>query len=176
MTETKDFVTVAKIAGPFGLKGEVRVKTNAPFFIEHILEAKQFYIAGGKKTLTPTDVRELKDGFAFSFKEVPDRTAAERLPRDFLLLSRDTFPLSEGLEIVFEDDILNFDVLHAGKRIGSVTGFHDYGAAPVIEVTREDQNEGMFPLIEENIEAIDPETRVIEITEAAMSCLRQYEK
>lgn len=153
--ENKDYVTVGKIAGAFGVKGEVRVKTNNPAYLDYLEAAEKFHLKNHPFILTPLSCRRLNDGIAFKFKEAPDRNAADALPRDFILLPRSAFPPPDEEDGFLTRDILGFAVLFENEKIGEIINCYDFGAAPVFEMKTETGQEFMFPYLETTVEKID---------------------
>jgi len=136
MSDSKK-ILVGKIVAPQGIRGEVRVQTY---------------------TASPDDFRKLdviSDRFASSdFKFVRllnptssviiaringinDRNSAETLRNTELFISRDALPDTKNGEY-YQADLIGFDVMRAGKKIGVVDGFQNFGAGDIIELDNGD--------------------------------------
>ena len=132
MADSKN-ILVGKIVAPQGIRGEVRVQTF---------------------TARPDDFRKLEiisDRFAssdFNFvrllnptsnviiariRGVDDRNAAETLRNTELFVSRDALPAAGNGEY-YQADLIGFDVMRDGKKIGIVDGFQNFGAGDIIEL------------------------------------------
>ena len=125
-------ILVGKIVAFQGVRGDVRVQTY---------------------TATPADFRDLKilsDKFAtedFKFvRAVPntnviiahingfeDRTSAEVLRGTELFINRDALPDAKDGEY-YQTDLIGFDVVRDGKKIGTVDCFQNFGAGDIIEL------------------------------------------
>ena len=123
---------VGKIVAFQGVRGDVRVQTY---------------------TATPADFRDLKilsDKFAtedFKFiRALPntnviiahirgfeDRTSAEVLRGTELFINRDALPDAKDGEY-YQTDLIGFDVVRDGKKIGAVDCFQNFGAGDIIEL------------------------------------------
>ncbi|MBR0212819.1 MAG: 16S rRNA processing protein RimM [Alphaproteobacteria bacterium] len=125
-------ILVGKIVAFQGVRGDVRVQTY---------------------TATPADFRDLKilsDKFAtedFKFvRALPntnviiahingfeDRTSAEVLRGTELFINRDALPDAKDGEY-YQTDLIGFDVVRDGKKIGTVDCFQNFGAGDIIEL------------------------------------------
>ena len=125
-------ILVGKIVAFQGVRGDVRVQTY---------------------TTAPSDFRDLKiisNKFAtkdFKFvRALPstnviiahingfeDRTSAEVLRGTELFVERDTLPETKDGEY-YQTDLIGFDVVRDGKKIGTVDGFQNFGAGDIVEL------------------------------------------
>ena len=125
-------ILVGKIVAFQGVRGDVRVQTY---------------------TATPADFCDLKilsDKFAtedFKFvRALPntnviiahingfeDRTSAEVLRGTELFINRDALPDAKDGEY-YQTDLIGFDVVRDGKKIGTVDCFQNFGAGDIIEL------------------------------------------
>ena len=135
MTDSKH-ILVGKIVAPQGIRGEVRVQTF---------------------TDTPVDFKKLKiksvrfnDGDFKFVRTVPnsnviiakisgtdDRNAAETLRGTELFIERDTLPDLKENEF-YQADLIGFEVVRNGQKIGIVDCFQNYGAGDIIELDNGD--------------------------------------
>lgn len=130
-------ILVGKIVAPQGIRGEVRVQTY---------------------TARPDDFRKLEiisDRFASSdfrfvrllnpnsnviiarINGINDRNAAETLRNTELFILRDTLPDVRDGEY-YQADLIGFDVIRDGNKIGVVDGFQNFGAGDIIEMDNGD--------------------------------------
>lgn len=129
-------ILVGKIVAFQGVRGDVRIQTY---------------------TATPSDFRDLKiisnkfstEDFKFvralpnsnviiaHIKGFEDRTSAEVLRGTELFIERDTLPTPKDGEY-YQSDLIGFDVIQAGKKIGIVDGFQNFGAGDIIELDNGD--------------------------------------
>ena len=135
MTDSKH-ILVGKIVAPQGIRGEVRVQTF---------------------TDTPVDFKKLKiksvrfnDGDFKFVRTVPnsnviiakisgidDRNAAETLRGMELFIERSALPDLKENEF-YQADLIGFDVVRNGTKIGVVDCFQNYGAGDIIELDNGD--------------------------------------
>lgn len=123
---------VGKIVAFQGVRGDVRIQTY---------------------TATPADFRDLKiisnkfttDDFRFvralpntnviiaHIRGFEDRTTAEVLRGTELFIERNTLPELKDDEY-YQFDLIGFDVVRDGKKIGVVDRFQNYGGGDIIEL------------------------------------------
>ena len=135
MTDSKH-ILVGKIVAPQGIRGEVRVQTL---------------------TDTPVDFKKLKiksvrfndDDFKFvrtvpnsnviiaKISGIDDRNAAETLRGTELFIERSALPDLKEDEF-YQADLIGFDVVRNGTKIGVVDCFQNYGAGDIIELDNGD--------------------------------------
>lgn len=132
MTEMNK-ILVGKIVAPQGIRGEVRVQT----YTASPMDMQKLKVQSAKfkddafhfvRRLNPTsDVIIARiDGYA-------DRTAVEVLRGTELFISRDELP-APGDGEYYQADLIGFDVLRNGEKIGVVAGFQNFGAGDIIEL------------------------------------------
>lgn len=129
-------ILVGKIVAFQGVRGDVRIQTY---------------------TAAPSDFHDLKiisNKFApedFKFVRVlpnssviiahiagfEDRTSAEILRGTELFVERDDLPQT-GANEYYQTDLIGFDVVRDGKKIGIVDCFQNYGAGDIIELENGD--------------------------------------
>ena len=135
-------VTLAAVTGAHGVAGEVRLK----LFGEG-LEAFSAHKRFNDGALTLTKVRDDgKGGAVVRFKEIPDRTAAEKLRGTTLSVPRSALPpLGEGE--YYHADLLGLAaVSDAGEPLGTVIAVENYGAGDVLEIERTGGKRFMVPM------------------------------
>lgn len=135
MSESKR-ILVGKIVAPQGIRGEVRVQS----FAENPVDFKKFKIQSAK----------FNDGDFQFVRTVPnstvviakirgfdDRNAAETLRGTELFIERNALPDLAKNEY-YQADLIGFDVVRDGKKIGVVDCFQNYGAGDIIELENDD--------------------------------------
>ena len=113
-----EFLTVATILKPQGIRGEVKVKVFLDD-VEDLKEIKQVYVSGEKYAVL--NVRGSGDIAYVALRGVADRNAAEELRgRDIEALREDCPPLPEGRYYI--GDLTGCKVVTpSGEEIGEVT-------------------------------------------------------
>ena len=131
MSDTKK-ILVGKIVAPQGIRGEVRVQS----FAANTTDFKKFNVQSNK--FNDGDfkfVRVVPNSNVIIAKihGVDDRNAAETLRGTELFITRDTLPALSNNEY-YQADLIGFDVIRDGKKIGIVDCFQNYGAGDISEL------------------------------------------
>ena len=123
-------ILIGKIVAPQGIRGEVRVQTYTarPDDLRELavldLPIRFVRVAGANVAICRVD-------------GVADRNAAEGLRGTELFIARDTLPAA-GENEYYQADLIGFDVVRDGKKIGVVDGFQNFGAGDIIELDNGD--------------------------------------
>lgn len=137
MTQTTKHILVGKIVAAQGIHGDVRVQT----FTASPLDFKNLEIICDKfsapdfkfvRLLNPTS-----SVIVAHIKGIDDRTNAEKLRGTELFISRDALPEPDDGEF-YQADLIGFAVVRNGEKIGTVTGFQNFGAGDIIELENGD--------------------------------------
>lgn len=124
-------ILIGKIVAPQGIRGEFRVQSFAENpkdfqklrIICNKCESNKFHFVRAVKQ----DVVIAKiDGF-------DDRNAVETLRGTELFVERNSLPKLKDGEY-YQTDLIGFDVVRDGKKIGVVDGFQNFGAGDIIEL------------------------------------------
>jgi len=132
-SKTQNYICVAAIAGAFGVKGEVKVKsfTQEP---ENCLSYGPLLSEDGAVVITPKNSRPIKDGFAVFAEEVSTREEAEALKSTKLYVARESLPEPDEDEFYYADleglQVKTTD----GKLAGHILGVHEFGAGDMLEI------------------------------------------
>ena len=129
-------VCVARIGAAHGVRGDVKLWsfTADPMAIASygMLET-----ADGARGFEIESVRAGKDSLIARFKDVADRTAAERLCNLELFVPRERLPQIEDDNEFYYADLVGLVVVDpSGAVLGSVVAVHNFGAGDVLEVSR----------------------------------------
>ena len=129
---SKDLVCVGAIAGSFGVKGEVRLKS---FCAEPA--AISIYAPLSDESGNSYDVkitRTIKNGLAARLSGVSSKEAADALKGTRLFAPRDRLPELDDDEF-YHADLLGMAVLDTGgAKLGSVKAVLNHGAGDLLEV------------------------------------------
>lgn len=151
MSDAKQ-ILVGKIVAPQGIRGEVRIQT----YSENPADFKKFKIQSQKfKSEDFKFVRAVPNSTVIIAKinGFDDRNAAETLRGTELFINREQLPTLTDNEY-YQSDLIGFDVICNGKKIGIVDCFQNYGAGDIIEL----DNGEMVSFIGANV---DLEKRII---------------
>jgi len=124
-------ILVGKIVAPQGIRGEFRVQS----FAEKPNDFKSFQIVCDKcESKEFHFVRTLKQNVIIAkIDGINDRTTAESLRGTELFVLRDDLPKLKSDEY-YQSDLIGFDVVRDGVKIGAVDGFQNFGAGDIIEL------------------------------------------
>ena len=124
-------ILVGKIVAVQGLRGEVRVQT----FSAQPSDFKSFRVQSEKfESDNFHFVRVLKSNVIIAkIDGFDDRNAAETLRGTELFILRSELPKLNQDEY-YQSDLIGFDVVRDGEKIGVVDGFQNFGAGDIIEL------------------------------------------
>lgn len=163
MTEKRDdLIVVGQIAGAFGVKGEVRVRsfTEDP---EACFDYGPLLDQSGKVILTPLRHRPLKDVFGVTAKEALQREEWEALKGTDLYVPRDALPEPDDDEFYIVD-LIGCAVVHEdGRELGVVRNVPDFGAGSLLEITPPSGAGFYLPFDPENAPGVDLAQRRITV-------------
>lgn len=160
MSDDLKLIVVGQIAGAFGVKGEVRVRsfTDDP---EAIFSYGSLLDAAGKVVLTPVRHRSLNDLFSVTAKEQHQREAWEAMRGALLHAPRAALPEADEGE-VYVADLIGARVVHVdGRELGVVKSVQNFGAGELLEITPPTGATYLLPFTEEYFPKIDMETAVL---------------
>ncbi|MEL6197090.1 MAG: ribosome maturation factor RimM [Pseudomonadota bacterium] len=126
-------VCVGAIAGAFGVRGEVRLKS---FCAEPAAIATYGPVESedGARRFRVRITRPLKGGLAARLSDVATREAAEALKGTRLYVGRDRLPALPDDEF-YHADLIGLEVRDTGGALlGRVRAIHDHGAGDVLEI------------------------------------------
>lgn len=128
-----DLLCVGAIAGAFGVKGEVRLKsfTATP---EAIADYAPLTTEDGTRSFSVTLTRSIKNGFAARLGGVETREQADALRGLRLFAPRDRLPALPDDEF-YHADLIGLPVTDTGGTLlGTVSAVHNHGAADLLEL------------------------------------------
>jgi 16S rRNA processing protein RimM len=133
MSDSEGLVCVGAIAGAFGVRGEVRLKSFC---------AEPSAIAGysplttedGSRRFTVSAARIIPNGLAARLSGIATREEAEALKGQRLFVPRSRLPSLADDEF-YHSDLIGLDVFDTGGTIlGRVQAVHEFGAGDIIEI------------------------------------------
>ena len=129
-----DLIQVGRVAGAFGVRGEVRITsfTAEPLAL---LDYKTLVREDGSPALTLTSGRDAKGSIVVRAREVETREQAEALRGLKLYIARDALPETDEDEF-YVTDLIGLAVVTAdGAPLGTVKAVQDFGAGDLLEIT-----------------------------------------
>jgi 16S rRNA processing protein RimM len=126
-------VLVGRVAGGFGVRGEVRLTayTEDPL---SLLKYKTLLREDGSPVLTLASGRAVKGGLIVRCPEVATKEAADAMRGTRLYVPREALPTPEEDEFYLADLIGLLAVTAEGEAFGRVKAVHDFGAGDILEV------------------------------------------
>ncbi|MEI9890416.1 MAG: ribosome maturation factor RimM [Caulobacteraceae bacterium] len=132
MTGAPKLVLVGRVAGAFGVKGEVRISayTQTPLAL---LKYRDLRREDGSLGLTLISGRAAKTDFIGAVKEIATKEEADALRGLRLYVAREDMPPPEEDEFYLAD-LIGLEVVEDGKTIGKVKAVHNFGAGDILEI------------------------------------------
>jgi 16S rRNA processing protein RimM len=128
-----DRICVGAIAGAFGVKGEVRLKS---FCAEPaaIADYAPLYTEDGGRSFTVKLTRGLNDGLVARLSDVATKEEADALRGVSLFADRGKLPNLPDDEF-YHADLIGLDVFDSnGAALGSVRAVYNHGAGDILEI------------------------------------------
>ena len=151
---SEKWVCVAAIAGAFGVKGEVKLKsfTAKP---EDCAKYGPLFNEVGQIVLTPKTHRVVKNSIAVTAPEIKSREAAQALKSTKLFVKRSSLPQTDEDEFYFTD-LVGLDVKSTnGKRMGKVVAVHEFGAGDMLEIKPKESMSFFHPFTKVGVPKVD---------------------
>ena len=149
---SRDRVLLGVVAAPHGVRGLVRIKsfTDDPMAVAAYGPLSD---ETGKKAYRVEALSAARGAVLARIEGVADRTAAEALRGLRLYVERERLPGTDEREW-YEADLIGLSAVgRDGRDWGKVTGFHDFGAGSVMELS----GGVMLPFTDEAVPEIDVE-------------------
>ena len=132
-TDAPRLVRVGRVAGAFGVRGEVRITayTQEPLAL---LDYQTLRRADGSPALTLVSGREAKGTVIARAREIAAKEQADALRGLDLYVAREALPATDEDEF-YAADLIGLDaVTPEGAPLGKVRQVQDFGAGDLIEV------------------------------------------
>ncbi|MGB5871393.1 MAG: ribosome maturation factor RimM [Albidovulum sp.] len=128
-----DRICVGAVAGAFGVRGEVRLKS---FCAEPaaIADYAPLYNEDGSRSFTVTLTRGLNDGLVARLSGVTTKEEADALRGLSLFADREKLPNLPDDEF-YHTDLVGLDVLDtSGAAMGTLRAVYNHGAGDILEI------------------------------------------
>ncbi len=164
---TEQMICIAAIAGAFGVKGEVKIKSFTEIPAD-CFSYGPFMNLSGNIILTPTKSRPVKKFFAAYCKEVKSREQAESLKSTKLYVPRSALPTPDEDEFYYSDLIGLAVELDDGTQRGYVKAIQNFGAGDLLEIRTPGEKDWFHPFTRIAVPVVDISGGkvVIEVIEA----------
>lgn len=153
-----NLILVGRVAGAFGVKGEVRITTYTadPLALAQYRDLKR---QDGAPALTILAARPTKGGIIVRTQEVETREQAEALRGLKLHIPRDVLPEPEEEDEFYITDLIGLAVeTPQGEPLGRVKEVRDFGAGDLLEIQPAEGASWYLPFTREAV----PEVRIAE--------------
>ena len=151
----EQFLEIGKIVGTHALKGELRVDPwcDSPQFL---CKFKELYLAKGATKLS-VNSRPHKNIAIVKVKGIDTIEEADKLKGKILYMNRSDAKLAEGE--YFIQDLIGMEVLDVDNntKYGTLTEVFKTGANDVYQVTDENKNNYLIPVIDEVVISVNLE-------------------
>ena len=155
---TDDLLLIGLVAAPFGVKGQLKLKslTDRPDYISR--NVRTLYLQLGKEVSEHTLARlhEHKPGLLIlTLQGVDDREAAEELRgAEVYIRASEAAPLAE--DEYFIHQLVGLTALTPeGQTIGKVREIIETGAGEVLVIARPSQPDALVPMVRQFITSLD---------------------
>ena len=148
-------IIVGAIAGSFGVRGEVRLKSFCAT-PEDIANYTPLYTEDGSRSFEVTLERSIKNGFAVHLSGIETKEEADALKGVTLFAQRDQLPSLPDDEFYYAD-LVGLDVYDTGgTKLGVVQLVVDHGAGDLLEVhTASGKEPALLPFTKAAVPTVD---------------------
>lgn len=164
MTNPDDLLLIGRIAGAFGVRGELKLAlvSSRP---DHLGKIKTVYVGNYAQPYTVGRFHEHKaNQYILRLREIEDRNAAELLQGEEVFIHpKDAAPLDR--DEYFLHDLNGLTVrTQAGDELGRVVEIIETGANDVLVVRQVGQADVLIPMVRSIVTNIDTANGLIEVT------------
>lgn len=151
---SKDLVCVGAIAGAFGVRGEVRLKSFCATPAA-IADYAPLYTEDGSRTFDVSLRGSVPNGLAAKLTGVDSREAAEALRGTRLYAERARLPSLPDDEF-YHADLIGLMVLDTGgAELGKVSAVLNHGAGDLLEIRRAGADTVLLPFTRAAVPTVD---------------------
>jgi 16S rRNA processing protein RimM len=134
MTDAARLILVGRVAGSFGVRGEVRIAAFGEDPLA-LLRYRTLLHADGKPALTLLGGRAQKGALIARTREIAVKEAADALRGTDLYAPRDAFAPPEDEDDFYLADLIGLRAdTPEGESLGLVKAVHNFGAGDVLEI------------------------------------------
>ncbi|RAK67261.1 ribosome maturation factor RimM [Phenylobacterium kunshanense] len=129
-----DLIQVGRVAGAFGVRGEVRITSFTADPVA-LLDYRDLKREDGAPALTLLAGRPAKGGIVARAKEIETREQAEALRGLKLFIPRSTLPETDDEDEFYVTDLIGLAVeTPEGEPLGAIRSVQDFGAGDLLEI------------------------------------------
>lgn len=154
MSSSLPLVLVGRVAGGFGVRGEVRITayTESP---DALLRYKTLLDEEGAPILTLLSGRVAKEGLIARAKEITVKEAADALRGLRLFVPRSALPEPDEDEFYLTDLIGLEARSPEGQPLGKVKAVHNFGAGDMLEIQPASGPSFYLPFTRDSVPSLD---------------------
>lgn len=164
MTERKtDLTCMAEIVGVHGVKGTLKLKvfSEDP---DRLMDLAPLLDAKGEKQFIPLNLHAHQNIFLAEFKNINDRTQAEKLRGTKLYIPTDRLPKIKKKNTYYHADLIGLSAKYPdGRDIGTVIGVSNFGAGDLLDIKPAKGNSFYVPFTDAIVPHVDLETKTLTI-------------
>ena len=169
-------ICVAAIAGAFGVKGEVKLKSFTELD-EDCLSYGPLMSIDGQVVLSPNSWRKAGKFLAVKAPEVITREQAEAMKSVKLYVWAANLPEPDEEEFYYRDLVGLQVKTVSGQNAGKVVAVHEYGAGDMLEIKPKDAKSYYHPFTKAAVPKVDIKSgRVIIVPQIADPARQQDEE
>ncbi len=149
-----DRICVGAIAGSFGVKGEVRLKSFCAE-PEAIASYGPLFTEDGARSFSVTLTRPVSGGLGARLAGVATKEAADALRGTALYVARDRLPRLPDDEF-YHSDLIGLEARDTGGvLLGRVTAVHNHGAGDLLEIGVAGRESLLLPFTRAAVPTVD---------------------
>ena len=127
-------ILVGRIAGAFGVRGEIRISTYTEEPMA-LVRFKRLLREDGSPALTITSGRPAKDGVVVRCPDINDKDAADALRGVRLYVTRDALPRLKDEDEFYLADLIGLSAeTPEGEALGTIKAVQNFGAGDILEL------------------------------------------
>ncbi|MEL6645623.1 MAG: ribosome maturation factor RimM [Pseudomonadota bacterium] len=150
-----DRICVGAIAGAFGVKGEVRLKSFCAV-AEDIASYGPLETEDGARAFEVTLTGAIKNGLSARLSGVPNKEAADALRGVRLFVDRSRLPEADEEEFYYADLVGLLVVDTGGAELGRVKAVLNHGASDILEITAPGMKQpALLPFTRDAVPTVD---------------------
>jgi 16S rRNA processing protein RimM len=165
-------VAVARLAGTFGIRGELRLVSltanPADVFLYGALHDSQgkTYIVQRHRALKP-------DEFAVKLQNIDTCTQAETLPKTLLYVARDSLPIPTDDDF-YHTDLIGLNAYSTnGTLLGTVKALCNFGGGDLLAIDTPQHGEVLIPFTKADVPVVNIAAQRLDITHDTFIALTQ---
>lgn len=162
MTAKPDLLLLAEIVGVHGIKGTLKIK----FFGENIdmLSKGKLCDATGAPRYEIARIAQHGNTILADFKDITDRTVAEKMRGTRLYVPRDILPKIKKKDTYYYADLIGLAAVHVdGSSMGKIIAVANFGAGDLLEVKPAKGNSYYVPFTNDIVPEVDIKKKQVTI-------------